>query len=254
LAVAFLAAIVAARGTVRASLQIPTNGLVGYWTGDNTAADSSPTGNNGSFGGSYSPNGPQGGAAFDLSTSKVVIANNAAYDFQHDPGWTVGFWFNTNNTNANSSVFLGQDNGGGYQPKWFIDYGYTVFGPNSDFVWHVNDYNTERIFVVSDSVSPIPNGWNQMTVVTDNVADTVSFYLNGQSIGTRGIPNYVLETNAPLIFGGEEGLNYNGLLADVAIYDRALSPSEIPLVVPEPGSLGLLAAAVCGMAVRRRSC
>jgi len=211
------------------SLPIPTNGLVGYWTGNNTAADSSPTANNGSFSGSYVPGRPGGDAAFDLSTGKVAIPDNPAYDFQHAPGWTVSFWFNTNGIppSLTNNVFLGQDNGAGFQPKWFIDYGYTVFGPNNQFVWHVNDFNTERFFFTSDPVDPLPGGWNQLTVVIDNTGSSITFYLNGLPIGTDTLLPYVLETNAPLVFGQAEGLTYEGLMNDVAIYDRALSPADV---------------------------
>ena len=233
-----------------AGAMVPLNGLIGYWPGHGSAADDSPTHNNGSFGGSYVPGGP-GGSAFNLATGLVVISNNSAYNFTSYAGWTVGFWFNTNNipVGGNGYTFLGQDNGPGYQPKWFIDYGYTVFGPNSDFVWHVNDYNTERIFLNSDSVQPVPSGWNQLTVVTNNSAGTLSFYLNGKSIGTDSLPSYVLETNAPLIFGyAEPGLGYSGLMNNVVLYNRALTPGEVGelAAVPEPSGLSFMLAA-CGL-------
>jgi len=222
-------------GESKASYPVPTNGLVGYWPGDSTAVDLSPVGNSGSFGGSYSP-GPTGGA-FNLATGKVTIQNNSAYNFKSYAGWSVGFWFNGNGSaiNNNNGLFLGQDNGSGYNPKWFIDYGYTVYGPNSDYVLHVNDYNTERIFVVS-SPEPSLTGWNQLTVTIDNIDNgTVNFYLNGLSIGTASLGNYVLETTAPLVFGQAEGLSFNGLLSDVVIYDRVLSTNEVlQLANPPP--------------------
>ena len=244
---------------------IPANGLIGYWSGNNTAADTSATSNNGSFGGTYAPGRAGGDAAFNLATGKVVIPNVPIYDtFQNDSGWTVGFWFNVNGTSANDDLFLGQDNGSGYQPKWFIDYGYSVWTPyTGDFVWHVNDYNTERIFVGSQA-SPLPTGWNQLTVVTNNSNDTVTFYLNGQSLGTEDIgSSYVLQTDASLVFGAAEGLTFNGLMNDVAIYDRALSEQEVNSLVdataevaPLPpviwGELALFGAVLGLKLIRRR--
>jgi len=170
----------------RASYIVPLPGLIGYWPGNGTASDVSPVANDGSFGGSYSPGVPTEGLAFNLATGKVVIGNNPAYNFTSYAGWSVGFWFNGNGTpiNVNNGLFLGQDNGSGYKPKWFIDYGYTVWGPNSSYIFHVNDYNQERIFVGSPS-EPSPTGWNQLTVTINTVDNgTVSFYLNGQLIGT----------------------------------------------------------------------
>lgn len=228
----------------------PTNGLVGYWPGNNSAEDFSSLGNNGVFNGSYAAGRTGGDAAFNLDGINAYIPNNQAYDdFHMDSGWTVGFWFNPEGQAPNGDVFIGQDNGSGFQPKWFIDYGYTVFGSNSSFVWHVNDSNQERIFLLSDPVT-YPTGWSQLTVVTDNINRVVTFYLNGQSIGSDPLPDYVLETNAQLILGGEEGLNFNGLMNEVVLYDRALSPQEVAWLanstepVPEPSSALFL----CGLA------
>jgi hypothetical protein len=208
---------------------VPTNGLIGYWSGDGTAADSSPIGNNGTFGGQYAP-GPTGGQAFNLGSSKVVMPNNAAYNFTSYNGWSVGFWFNGNGSTVNyaNGLFLGQDNGSGYKPKWFVDYGSTVYvGVNDWYNFHVNDYNQERIFVSSQD-EPSPVGWNQLTVTINNTNNgTVNFYLNGQFIGSSAMGNYVLETSAPLEFGVAEGVTFNGLMADVVIYNRVLTTNEV---------------------------
>jgi hypothetical protein len=212
----------------KAGYDVPTAGLIGYWPANGTAADVSPVHNNGSFGGSFVAGSPTGGSAFNL-TSKVVIPHNSLYNFTGYAGWSVGFWFNGNGAviDANNGLFLGQDNGPGYNPKWLINYGYTVFGNDSRFHFHVNDQNQERIFVGSDPV-PAPEGWNQLTVTIDNSnSGTVAFYLNGQAIGTAAMGNYVLRTTAPLIFGQAEGFSFGGLISDVVIYNRVLLTNEV---------------------------
>ena len=213
---------------------VPTNGLIGYWPGNGNALDYSPTSNAGEFGGAYAA-GPTG-QAFNLATGKVSIANNAAYNFTSYNGWSVGFWFNGNGTpiGAETGLFLGQDNGSGFKPKWFIEYGYSVYEDGPYYFLHVNDYNQERIFVNSLTENP-PTGWNQLTVTVNNTNDgAVAFYLNGEEIGTGGLGNYVLETTAPLVFGQAEGLSFNGLLSDVVIYNRVLATNEILQLVDVP--------------------
>jgi hypothetical protein len=223
----------------KAGYVVPTNGLIGYWPGNGIATDVSPTGNNGTFTGNYVP-GPTGKLAFDLGTAKVSIPNNAAYNFTSYACWSVGFWFNGNAGTVNNAngLFLGQDNGAGYKPKWFIDYGYTVYVGNNDWYnFHVNDYNQERIFVSSPS-EPSPTGWNQLTVTINNTNNgTVTFYLNGQLIGAAQMGNYVLETTAPLMFGVAEGLSFSGLMSDVVIYNRLLSTNEILRLATAPFSI-----------------
>jgi hypothetical protein len=224
--------------TPLASAQMPTDGLIGFWPGNGSAVDASPVGNNGTFGGNYVSGAP-GGKAFDLATDQVTAPDIPDYDFTNYSGWTVGFWFNTNNLQLGSTgdTFLGQDDGSGYQAKWFINYGYTVFGQNTQFGWHVNDTNQERIFLNSNPVA-LPSGWNQLTVVTDNSGRTVSFYLNAQPIGTDALPSYVLRPSASLIFGyAEPNLSYSGLMNNVVLYDQALSPGDVAKLVaaaPEP--------------------
>jgi hypothetical protein len=214
-----------------AQVSVPTNGLIGNWPGNGSAVDLSTNENNGSFGGNYAADWTDCGTAFDLSSGVVSMPYIPAYNFKSYPGWSVGFWFDVAGTpisGSNPAFFIGEDNGSGYNPKWFIDYGYTVFSPNSDYVFHVNDYNQERIFITSQSESS-PVGWNQLTVTIDNTnSGLVSFYLNGQPIGSGYLgSDYVLETTANLLFGEAEGSRYTGLMADVVIYDRVLATNEI---------------------------
>jgi len=213
----------------QAGYRVPTDGLIGYWSGNGNAIDLSSVGNSGTFAGSYSAGAPTGGKAFNLATAKVTIANSAAYNFKSYSGWSVGFWFNDSGTaiSASNGLFLGQDSGSGFKPKWFIDYSYSVYGNNSDFNFHVNDFNQERIFIGSDSVIP-PTGWNQLTVTINNInSGLVAFYLNGRALGTGSLGNYVLSTTAPLVFGQAEGLSFNGSMSQVVIYGRVLSTNEI---------------------------
>jgi hypothetical protein len=229
-----------------------TEGLVGYWTGNGNADDSSPAENNGSYSGSYAT-GAFGQLAFNLSTGTVDIPDIPAYSFQENsPGWTIGFWFN-----GGPGTFLGQDDGAGEQPKWFIDYGYANPGPSDTFIEHINNYGSSpRVFLPSEALA-FPGGWNQLTVV--NGDGTVTFYLDGQNIGSDAYSGIFPDPTADLTFGYEESCcDYGGLLQDVVLYDRALSPAEVselaqgPLDLepptsstPEPSGLLLLGLILC---------
>lgn len=93
---------------------------------------------------------------------------------------------------------------------------------------HFNDFNQERIFLVSGYTDFPVNSWNQLTVVVDNDARTVRFYLNGNPIGVVDLPDYLLRTQSPLVFGyAEQNLGFYGLMNNVVIYDRALSQDEV---------------------------
>ncbi len=215
---------------------VPPNGLVGYWTGNGNANDSSSTANNGNFAGAY-VTGTFGQQAFNLATGIVTIPDNAAYSFnQTSPGWTVGFWFD-----GPAGINVGQDVGSGCQSKWFVGYGYHV---GNAFVEHFNNPGcANEVFLASHS-TPYPSGWNQLTVV--NGGGNSTFYLNGQNIGSDAYSAAFPNPPAALAFGYlEPCCGYGGLLQDVVLYDRPLSASEVAGLagtssVPEPATLGLL--------------
>jgi hypothetical protein len=223
------------------------NGLVGYWTGNGNALDSSPIGNNGSFAGSYAE-GLFGQLAFNVGTGPVVIPDVPAYSFENDPGWTISFWFD-----GNPGTFVGQDDGAGELPKWFIDYGYANPGPSDTFIEHFNNYGSDpRVFLASDPVA-FPSGWNELAVV--NTPDEVTFYLNGTDIGSDAYSGGFPDPTADLEFGYlEPCCQYGGLLQDIGIWSVPLAPAEIeelasgvqpfdtppPANTPEPGTASLI--------------
>lgn len=131
--------------------------------------------------------------------------------------------------------------GGGCQSKWFVGYGYAV---GNAFVEHFNNPGcVNSAFLHSQTVS-YPSGWNQLTVV--NGGGNVTFYLNGQNIGSDAYSSPFPDPNAALTFGfAEGGIGYSGLLQDVVLYNRTLSASEVGQLagvstVPEPSTLLLV--------------
>ncbi len=223
-----------------ANADIPTNGLVGYWTGNGNANDSSTTGNNGSFSGSYVA-GINGDQAFDLSTGNVTIPYDTAYSFTNS--FSVGFNFNVNGNPQ--GVYAGIDDGGGEQNKWFIDYGY--LNPGS-FEIHFNSPSLGPVFIPSNPVSLSSNVWYQFSMVNDS--GNISFYLNGTNIGNSVFSGVLPIPTAPLTLGfAEGGINYYGLLSNVVLYNRALSVSEVQSLaaVPVPSAVWLFGTALIGL-------
>jgi hypothetical protein len=150
-----------------------------------------------------------------------------------------------NGASTNAVAFIGQDEGGGSTNKWFIDYNYQ--NPSA-FEFHVN--GASFAFIPSDSVS-LTNGWNQLTFVKDD--SSYSFFLNGNSIGGGAFSGTFPDPTAPLIFGqAESGFNFDGLMDDVVLYNRALSGSEIQTLatastVPIPASIWLFGSVLAGL-------
>src|SRR5262249_48660932 len=87
---------------------VPTDGLIGYWTGNGAPNDPPGNANNGSFGGS-SADGILG-QAFDLPSGGVTTPTPPAYADLGD-GFSAGFWFNFNGHPDAAWDIIGQDVG-----------------------------------------------------------------------------------------------------------------------------------------------
>jgi hypothetical protein len=75
-----------------------------------------------------------------------------------------------------------------------------------------------------------PGEWVHMAFTFDEDTDTLSGYINGELAGVTVVPesrSVASDTN-PLIMGhGGGSEEYQGLMDDVSVYDRALSEDEI---------------------------
>ena len=232
--------------TPRAGADILYNGLIGLWTADGNAYDTSVTGNNGSFAGAYAAG--ISGSAFNLSTGSVTVPDNAVYNFGSGD-FSVGFWFNFNGASQNQVAFLGQDEGPNVVNKWFIDYNLTHAGA---FGFHTN--GSILGYAASSTIALPSSGWSQFTLVKNGT--TYSFFLDGTSVGSATGNATIPDPNAPLTLGFAEGtLAYAGLMDNVVIYDRALTQSDVQTLAetPEPAAFWLFGSLVAGCAIFRRS-
>ena len=220
--------------------------LIGLWTGNGNATDLSITQNDGVFTGSYGSGPTLGSQAFDLATGSVTIPDHQVYEKLRYLDWSVSFSFSANGTSLESGngVFLGQDEGPGEVPKWFIGYGSGDGHSQNRFSLHVNDFDgSPREFLYSNEVSLL-SGWNHLSVARGD--GEVSFWLNGMSVGSVAYNDAVVFANpaAPLSFGYlEPCCAFRGLLANVSI-----------TAVPEPSSWLFLVTGfgLTGAVMRRR--
>lgn len=227
--VCLLAGLVATSGRTQT---VPVSGLVGHWAGDGNANDSSSFANHGSFSGTYAAG--ISGQAFQVSSSDYVSAPDAAH-YSITSDFSVGFWF----YGSLGGALLGQDEGGGALPKWFVDYGYLNPGV---FNLHLNGSSGLTV-LPSNAISPSSNAWHSFALVKNGTAYT--FYFNGSAIGTQtSAYSPFPDPTAPFTIGFSEPAagSFNGLIDEVVFYNRALSGAEVLQLagVPEPETAGLL--------------
>ena len=202
---------------VASTLEGPGAGLVGWWKFDEgsgtTATDSSGNGNNGTLvnGAAWTTDSKVGGGAmsFDGVDDKI----NTGSDFISTSPLTVSAWIYVRSVGKISGRI--------------IDNGKTWFRIGANQVAFTDNSGTNQ--AQSSAGSLQYNQWVLVTVTRDNSGVT-NIYINGSLSGS---PNQ----NAGAPIGGTTNIvvgnssygdrTLDGILDDIRIYNRILSPSEI---------------------------
>jgi hypothetical protein len=184
-----------------------------------TWTDLSFGGNNGTLtnGPTYSPDNG-GSIVFDGTNDYVSILNNTTVSF------TIGCWINTTATSFTGSQGY-EGNGIVWSDVGGIANDFVLSILNNKASWFTGD-NTTTI----NSTTTINTGsWFYITVVKNGTNSTKELFINGisESRGTSGTST--LTANPNIIIGGNtlDSRYFNGKIAQVKIYNRVLSESEI---------------------------
>ena len=223
---------------------VPTNGLVGWWPFNGNANDESGNGNNGSYVAGVNPTSDRNGtsnSAMGFSGQGSITLSNLPTTGSQD--FTIAGWLSTSNASTarkgiacwgqdipwQSTYFFVNTNG-----KLAFDFAYNA-GPTStasvnDAQWHFISVTNSNGFIQL-YVDGVPNGQG-MQMSLPNITG------NTKSIGSN-------------LSGGGTQNNFAGKLDDIAIWDRALTSSEIqniynqintntslPTYVPSNGLVG----------------
>jgi hypothetical protein len=193
--------------------------LLGYWQFNGNGNDSSGQGNTlalfgnagygkGLFGEALSLDGEEGSYA-------QATANNTKLDLDRS-NFTIQVW--ANQTVQTEAVliekFIGETG-----PGW------TFYNLGSSLQFYANG-----TLQLSADVALQSGVWQQFVV--ERSGSTINLYFDGQLAGTGKISGSVGASTNPLLVGArnaQDGRNFtlNGEIDEVAIWKRALSPSEI---------------------------
>ena len=198
-------------------------GLVALWSGEGNANDSAG-GNNGELTGDATYEKGNVGQAFSLDGTRgtsVNVGNPVQIQLQD---FTIAVWIKRDNTESVSADFpravifgYGQD-------------GYALYF-NSGGVPLLSKYNVRGGETKSRAVIKDTN-WHHLAVTKSGT--TVVFHVDDvayPAANTKYDAEFAFSTEAAIgASGGNSVLNFWGLIDEVAIYNRALSASEIKAI------------------------
>ena len=199
----------------------PQANLVGLWHLNGNSTDSSGNGNNGTDTDiTYSiANGKFGqGAGFNGSTSFIDIANNPAWT-----SWTFAIWLKP--SSLGSMAIISKDLIGVSNRTFSLEL--AADGTMSLFSWNT----TDTMYAVSSSASAVAaNQQYLLTGTWDTPNNKLSMYINGVLANTPATTSGNAKTDSTKITLGRQntpGKYFAGSLDEVALFNRALSASEI---------------------------
>lgn len=248
------------------ALAVPTAGRVAYWMGEGNALDSWGLWDMVSVNGSgYAP-GLNGQAfSFDGIDDYVTLGPVTLSPFRQDIGISYSFWANIPTGGGGYAIgaegLLGDGYGG---------VAYNLVPGSFGLDWSPTSPTGDTSF--SGSFSFTPDAWHHVAVTADFASNTVTLYLDGQPVAIDFMSNVPSDYTPDASFtpaGGEDTVGariidgvvtapFRGLLDDVMLYERALSPAEVTEIyvdqglVPEPGSGLLLLLGLTALAAASR--
>ena len=203
----------------------PPPDMVGWWPGDNTPTDIQG-GNDVSFQGAETYGTGEVAEAFSFDGSNYATAGNpAALDITGSEV-TIDAWVNPSVDMTTEAILFG---------KWgdgFIQY--VLEWESGLLEARVNNGNTTLAF------TPPTGTWTHLALVYDGSATpSVKLYVNGDFLAFSSSPTgNINSTTSPFLIGGtSDGRNFNGLVDEVEVFNRALTVTEIQGIY-QAGSFG----------------
>lgn len=198
------------------------SGLTGYWSlGDGSgsaAADGSGNGSSGTLsGGTAWTNGPVGGALhFNGSTGLVTIPDNP--NLRQSTNMTVCFWMNADSFGSQTRSIINKGT------NTTLNYAVSL-GPSPGNQVIFSQYTSSGGLVSVSSTAPVSIGvWHHVAAVIQG--NEAQLYLDGGLSGTTILYGSGATNGSPVYLG----TNFAGSLAEVRVYNRALSEAEVQTI------------------------
>ncbi|MDB6110190.1 MAG: exported protein of unknown function, partial [Pedosphaera sp.] len=155
----------------------------------------------------------------------ILIPDPGVFNYAANRAFSLEAWINGATSQELGAAIISKGFGGGGEQ-------YTLDVQNNLFRFYVRDSGTTA---ATTSATFGPNGtWQHVVAVYDQAAGIMRLYINGTQAASTTPRATLLNTSDPITIGarkpsnaGTYSLNFDGRIDEVAIYNRALSPTEI---------------------------
>ena len=163
-----------------------------------------------------------GSIVFDGTDEFVSVPDNSTWDLPGD--FSLQVWFKRNAAFASTwwrDSFIGHDDGGGLNNKWIFTY------DGTSLLFHTNTTSgSSQLIQAPIPWTPSNNEWYLVNLTKSG--NVYTFYQNSISLGSVTNTAPIPDSSAPLTIGTAEGGSlFNGNIAQVKIYNKALSQEEV---------------------------
>jgi len=210
----------------------PAFGLVSWWKAETNAMDS-VDGNNGTAEGPLGFAAGQVGQAFFFgdTNADIMIPASANLNVGSTNGFTLEAWINPSDVTQRAPLFE-WNNGAGWGVHFWIDPGSFSAGPGALYA-NIVDANGfwHQIHTASGAVTS--NVFQHVALTYDKTTGEATIYCNGAVVARQALGGFTPLTTFDLYLGrrvsGAPGdlATFSGLMDEAAIYNRALSKTEI---------------------------
>jgi YVTN family beta-propeller protein len=208
---------------------LPQNGLIALWRAENNALDSIGSNHGTAQNGATFATGKYGqGFSFDGNDDYINVPYTSSLDVQNS--LTIAAWINSTNNNSQNRGIAGK--AGGYQ-LYVEAGGHVVFG-----------FNNGSWTLLHSAITIPENIWVHVAGTFNAATGSLQLYINGMLDANFTTTERLSPNVNPVMIGGFGiyGSPFSGRIDDVAIYNRALTATEIGYFATPPPHTGVVRA------------
>jgi len=230
----------------------PPSGIVAWWPGENATTDIVGTNAAANAGGIFYTNGRAGrGFRYNGSSYLRVPASPATHVGASTNGFTLEMWVNPDDVSGAHTLAEWYGNGSPWAVHFWVT-GWNAGAGNLGVA--IPEINGTYHSLVSSPGKLVAGAWQHVAVTYHRPTGQATIYLNGTNLATANLGSYVANTTTDLYLGARVNDSatyyFRGVMDEVSLYNRALSPTEIQAIVNASGSGKCQAAFAPAMQIR----